>query len=132
MTPQLGITTSGKVVYEDKFKDVMTSRQLSLQTAHFLGLHAGDSFYWKEVNQYTQKVETHCVCFDGSGLDLSHQNDLAKLVECRIETNLKSMDLLNMFAYQHSVNNYLQVFRGNRLLQTSEPENAYRDYIKNF
>jgi hypothetical protein len=72
------------------------------------------------------------LCFDGSGLDISHPNDLPSLVECRIETNAKGMGLLILFAEKHSVNNYLQVFRGNRLLLTSETENAYRDYVKHF
>jgi len=44
----------------------------------------------------------------------------------------EGMDMLILFAEKHSVNNYIQVFRGNKLLLTSETENAYRDYIKHF
>ena len=62
----------------------------------------------------------------------ANSNDLTKLVECAIETGLKGMDLLILFAEKHSVNHYLQVFRGNKLLLTSETENAYRDYVKRF
>lgn len=40
--------------------------------------------------------------------------------------------LLSMFALRHSVNGYIQVFRGSKLLLTSEMENAYRDYQKHF
>jgi len=45
---------------------------------------------------------------------------------------LKGTDLLAYFAYRYSVNNYIQVSRGNKLLLTSETENAYREYVKHF
>jgi len=148
--PQLAIVDDGSepshVMFNEKCefpknKNIITARKLSIQTANFLGLKWGTSIYWKEYHSHnsfawgkvqTNRVEMHSICFDGSGLDISHPNDLAKLVECRIETNAKGMDLLILFAEKHIINHYLQCFRGNKLLLTSETENAYRDYIKNF
>ena len=119
-----------------KNKQLVTARQLSIQTAHFLGLKAGDSIAWKEHHIYTGRIETHIINFDGSGLDLSHlnykQNDLARLVEMRIETGKKGLDLLTSFAFKYSVNNYLRVWRGNQILVTNNPESAWRDYQKHF
>lgn len=144
--PELAVTDNGKVLFSENCEfpeneNIITARELSIQTCHFLGLKWGTSIYWKEYFSYnslawgkvqTDRVVMHSVCFDGSGLDTSHPQNLPSLIACAVETGLKGMDLLNMFAYRHSVNNYLQVFRGNRLLQTSETENAYRDYAKHF
>jgi hypothetical protein len=91
------------------------ARQLTIQQAHFLGLKLGDSLIWKEVNHYTKKIETHTVCFDRSGFDISHESNLPSLTACAIETGLRGTDLLAYFAYRYSVNGYIQVFRGNKL-----------------
>ena len=77
------------------------------------------------------RVQTHYVSFDvGSGLDISHENDLMRLTEMRVETGLKGADLAHIFANKYSVNGYLQVWRGTQLIRTSENENALRDYRK--
>jgi len=91
---------------------------------------------WKKKNRYNGRVETHTICFDRSGLDLSHlnnqQNDLAKLVEHRIETGLKGLDLLSSFALKYSVNNYIRAWRGSQVLITDNLESGWRDYQKQF
>jgi hypothetical protein len=124
-----------KVIYRDRFnsvlyKDAITARELTIQQAHFLGLKLGDSIVWKELNRYTHKIETHTVCFDRSGLDSSHESNLPSLVACSIETGRKGLDLLSAFAVLHSLNGYIQVWRGNKLLLTSERENALRQWVK--
>jgi uncharacterized membrane protein len=110
--------------------EIPRARELTLQQAHFLGLKLGDSIVWREMNKWTHKVETHTVCFDRSGLDSSHESNLPSLVACRIETGLKGMDLLAYFANRYSVNHYLMVWRGNKLLLTSERENALKQWLK--
>jgi hypothetical protein len=47
-----------------------------------------------------------------------------------IESGLRGMDLLSYLLIAIPLNNYIQVFRGNKLLLTSEPENATRDHMK--
>jgi len=111
---------------------LLNARTLTIQTAHLLGLKMGDSMVWKEENPYTCRIETHTLCFDGSGLDMSHLDDVVKLTEMRVETELKGIELLSAFANKYSINGYLQVWRGNKLLSTSEPENALKDYLKQF
>jgi len=113
-----------RVVRENEV--IISAKQLTVQTAHLLGLHCGDTIIWHESNG------THTLAFDGSGLDISHTEDLPKLMAMRIETGLKGDELLIAFANKYSVNNYLQVFRGNKLLLSSEFENSYRDYLKHF
>ena len=119
-----------------KSKRLITARQLSIQTCHFLGLKFGTSMTWKENNRYNGKVEIYTLCFDGSGLDISHlsnkQNDLARLVEHRILTGLKGLDLLSSFALKYSVNNYIRAWRGNEALITTNPESAWNAYQKHF
>ena len=120
-----------------KNKQLITARELSIQTAHFLGLKAGDSIAWKEPHIYTGKIETHIIHFDTSGLDLSHlnskQNDLARLVEHRIETGYTGLKLLSSFLSKHSMyTGDYNVWRGNKLLLTSNMKSAWRDYKKNF
>jgi len=132
-----GLKPKVHVVYNyPKSKALITARQLSIQTAHFLGLNLGDSFTWKEKNLYSGRIETHTVCFDRSGLDLSHiqprENDIAKLVEHRLETGLKGLDLLSSFALKYSVENYIRAWRGNQVLITDNPEAIVRDYYKQF
>ena len=94
-----------------------------------LGLKMGDSITYQEQydNGQTGKVQ---VCFDGSGLDMTRTEGLTRLVECHVETGLKGSQLLTVFASRYSYDGYLQVYRGNRILQTSEPTNAIRDYMK--
>lgn len=106
------------------------AKELTLQTAHFLGLKLGDSLVWRELNRFTHKVELHTVCFDGSGLDISHESNLPCLVACCIETGLKGLNLLRNFALKYSLNGYIQAWRGNKLLLTSERENALKVYLK--
>jgi len=65
-------------------------------------------------------------------LDMSHIDDVVKLTEMRVETGLKGMELLCAFANKYSIGGYMQVWRGNQLLQTSEIENAWRDYRKQY
>jgi hypothetical protein len=108
----------------------MTSQQLTAQIAHCLGFKKGDSLSFKGINPFNGKTEKHTLCFDGSGLDISHSHDLTRLMEIRIETGAKGADLALLFANKHSVDGYLQLWRGNKLIQTSEAENALRDYIK--
>ena len=109
--------------------------ELTKQFAHFLGFKLGDSFVWKEVNRFSGKTETHTLCFDRSGLDMSHfihGNDLMKLIEMRIETGAKGADLAHLFANKYSINTYLQMWRGNQLIRTSVEESALKDYRKYF
>ena len=65
-------------------------------------------------------------------LDMSHIDDVVKLTEMRVETGLKGMELLCAFANKYSIGGYMQVWRGNQLLQTSEIENAWKDYQKQY
>ena len=120
------------VDWKHKAKNVIDARTLTIQTAHFLGFKMGDSIIWKEQNPYSGKIETHWLCFDKSGLDMSHLNDSAKLVEMRVESGLKGVELLIMFANKYSVEGYLQHYRGNKLLSTSELKNALKDYLKHY
>jgi hypothetical protein len=125
-----------------KRNDVITAHRLTCELAHFLGFQIGDSIVWKEYHSYYNriwgkivtnynKLETHFVSFDtGSGLDISHPNDLTKLVEMRVKTGLKGSDLAIMFANKYSKNRYLQMWRGNRLISTTETKNALKDYRK--
>lgn len=103
----------------------ISARQLSIQTAHFLGLKAGDSITWKEISDYG-RVETHTLCFDGSGLDISHLNDLPKLVALRIEFDVKGPELISMLAYKYALNGEISLWRGNKLQVTSDLDKAYK------
>ncbi len=110
-------------------KDCVSARELNFQVCHFLGLKLGDSIVWKEPNRLGVAT-SHILYFDRSGLDMSHKDDLEKLVNYAIETGLKGNELLGMFALKFSIDNYIQLFRGNKLLITSEPENALKSYLR--
>jgi hypothetical protein len=144
--PELGIIDNGSKPFAvlNKYcterKDVITAHKLTCELAHFLGFKLGDSICWKEYHSYynrqtgnvvvnTNKLQTHYVSFD-VGLDISHPNDLTKLIEMRIETGLKGSDLLAYFSAKYSVDNYLQHWRGNKLLSTTVTESALKDYRK--
>lgn len=132
ITPQFGFN-NGKVFfgYPDDYSELTKARTLIVQLAHFLGLKYGDSMVWREDNAYhSGKIDTHTLCFDGSGLDMSHEEDLIKLVQLRMNTGLKGAELLCAFTNRYSTNNYLNVWRGNTLLMTSELDNAWRSYQK--
>lgn len=111
---------------------MITGRQLSLKICHALGFEWGTSIIWHEFNTYTNKIVAHTVSFDGSGLDLSHEGDLIRLQECACETGLKGTDMLIMFANRNSINGYLQVWKGNKLILTSDTESALKAYRKDF
>lgn len=111
---------------------MLDHKEISKQICHALGLKFGTSIYWKEAHTYigklaTQpKIETHFLSFDGSGQDDSHQTNLPLLFSCMVESGLKGLDLLRYFAEHYSKNGYIQVFKGNRLLLTSQRENALK------
>lgn len=132
ITPEFGFN-NGKVYfgYPDDYSGLIKARTLIVQLAHFLGFKYGDSMVWKENNPYHRgRIDTHTLCFDGSGLDMSHKEDLDKLVRLRLDTGLKGNELLCAFTNRYSIDNYLQVWRGNTLLMTSEIDNAWRSYQK--
>ena len=97
-------------------------------TAHMLGLKSGDSIIYQEECEGRSYKKT--TCFDGSGLDVGNSQGLIRLVECHTETRLKGSDLLCYFASHYSYEGYIQVFRGNKLLVSSEPINIVRDAKK--
>lgn len=101
------------------------AKQLTVMTAHMLGLKYGDSIVYKD--EYNHKVS---ICFDRSGLDIGSSQGLIRLVECHTETGLKGSDLLCYFASHYSFNGYIQAYRGNKLLVSSELTNMIKDYAK--
>jgi hypothetical protein len=139
LIPELSFQIEPKVevvVNYPKSKQLTTARQLSIETCHFLGLKYGTSIVWKEKHPHSGRIQTHTLCFDGSGLDISHlsnqYNDLGKLVEHRLETGLKGLDLLLSFALKYSLNNYIRVWLGSHALITDNPESALNAYNRDF
>lgn len=94
----------------------LTGKQLSLKICHALGFEWGDSMAWHEVNQYTNKLETHVLCFDGSGLDQSHKNDIVRIQALACETGLKGIELMAKFADTYSTFCYLRMWKGNKVI----------------
>ncbi len=92
----------------------LTGKQLSLKICHALGFEWGISMAWHEVNQYTNKLETHILCFDGSGLDQSHKNDIVRLQAYACETGLRGVELMKKFADMYSTFCYLRMWKGNK------------------
>ena len=95
-------------------KPQLTGKQLSLKICHALGFKWGTSMAWHEVNQYTNKLETHILCFDGSGLDQSHKNDIVRLQACACESGLRGKELMVKFANTYSTFCYLRMWKGNK------------------
>jgi hypothetical protein len=88
-------------------------------------LKAGDSISWKEISDYG-RVETHTLCFDGSGLDISYIDDLPKLVTLRIEFDLKGPELICALADKYALNTEISLWRGNKLQVTSNLDKTYK------
>jgi hypothetical protein len=99
----------------------ISAKTIAAQIRHDLGLKKGDSFVWQEVNRWgnRQTITKHLLCFDGSGLDMSHRGDLERLVDYSINTGLKGYELLLAFANQNSVNDYVRIYRGNKTITDS-------------
>ena len=104
---KLGFVTLQK---NEKF---LSAKTLTTQLCHMLGFSVGTSIAWREKSPYNNKVYTHTLCFDGSGLDMSHVKDLVKLVELRIELGLKGLPLLEAFREKYALYGYLRMWKGN-------------------
>jgi hypothetical protein len=96
--------------------EALTGKQLSLKICHALGFEWGTSMAWHEVNEYTNKLETHILCFDGSGLDQSHKNDVVRLQAYACESGLRGKELMAKFADTYSAFCYLRMWKGNKVL----------------
>jgi hypothetical protein len=107
----------------------ISAKVLAAQISHFLRLKLGDSFVWQELNRWGNAVK-HFLNFDESGLDIAFSRDLENLVNFSIESGLKGLDLLSEFALKFSVGNYISVYRGNKILITSNPESMMKAYLR--
>ena len=116
---RFGAAENVQIDKEYLIKGAVTGKKLTEMLAVFLGLQLGDSMIFK--NEYDNK---YCINLDASGLDIGDVNGLAKLIETRIETDLTGIDLISHFAYKHSKDSYVQLYRGSNNLLTSDLKSA--------
>lgn len=86
----------------------------------------------QEMNEYTGKTECHQLCFDSSGLDMTHKNDLPKLVEMRIEHDIKGSELICAFANKYAIEGKISLWQGNKIKVTSNMDKALKLYLVTF